>query len=111
MIPQYVQDLCSSLNPIQPSVTLQWSPPGNCTRLGDVIRYHIRYKKKFDHVTDRYIVPSPVSDITWRKVLTCDGNGNSSSLKPLTSYVFEVRAEGQNHQFGEWSEVECFISM
>ena len=111
MIPQCVQNLGTSLDPIQPSVTLQWSPPRNCTRHGDVIHYHIRYKEKSDHVTDRYIVPSPVSNITRRKVFTCDGNGNSSSLKPLTSYVFEVRAEGQNHQFGEWSEVECFISM
>lgn len=51
-----------------------------------------------------------VSGTAKQQELTCAGSDETSSLQPLSTYVFQVRPEGSNNEFGDWSEmVQRFI--
>lgn len=113
--PQPVQNLKTYVNSKKPSISLSWNAPENSNESG-VHSYHVRFKMHMDSDT-AYTYPSPIHvaeedrrrTVYLRMEFTCGGNGITSSLEPLTTYIFQVKAEGKDGQHGEWSEVECYI--
>ena len=93
-----VQNLSAAVNQYNPSVTLNWEPPGNVRDAEELAEYHIRFKP----FGDKDYVETTVTGSTTKTVLTRD-----SGLVPLKNYHFQVRAQSGCCK-GEWKEVTSF---
>lgn len=104
LVPGQVQNLRSTLDTNQPSLTLTWDKPKNVKSDRDVSNYDIRFR--------------PSGSV--RESDYCEGNVKASAtsvhltrrnrLKPLIKYDFEVRARNSGHK-GNWSTVSKYIGM
>lgn len=102
--PGEVQNLRSTPNPTEASVTLNWDQPTNVTIDGDVSTYDVRFKVDGGVSRDNYAVKTvkvPARSIHLTR---------QSGLKPFTSYIFEVRACNTHHN-GRWSSISTYIGM
>jgi len=100
--PGEVQNLRSTLNPIEASLTLNWDQPINTTTAGDVTAYDIRFKMYGgNNYYSVMAVNAPARSIHLTR---------ESGLKPLTKYTIEVRARNFHCQ-GEWSYISEYIGM
>ena len=101
--PGEVQNLRSTLNPIEASLTLNWDQPINTTTAGDVTAYDIRF-----------IISGNGGGNNYYSIMTVNAPARSihltreSGLKPLTKYTIEVRARNFHCQ-GEWSCISEYI--
>ena len=104
LVPGQVQNLRSTLDTNQPSLTLTCYKPKNVKSDRDVSNYDIRFR--------------PSGSV--RESDYCEGNVKASAtsvhltrrnrLKPLIKYDFEVRARNSGHN-GNWSTVSKYIGM
>ena len=99
LVPGPVQNLKRYIDPKQASVTLNWDPPLNFKRAGEVTAYDIRFNPKETSNCTQFTVD--VS--TTRSFLTRD-----SGIKASTMHSFEVRARNAE-SIGEWNKVTAFV--
>ena len=97
--PGPVINLTITLNPNEPSVTLNWDPPTNTINTWDVTSYDVRFKSSNRQHYDHKMVNGAVTSVH----LTLD-----DGLEPLTRCVFEVRAKNFEQE-GECNPVAAFI--
>ena len=103
--PGEVQNLRSTLNTNEASLTLNWDQPNNVITAGDVTAYDIRF-----------IISGNGGGNNYYSIMTVNAPARSihltreSGLKPLTKYSFEVRARNFHCQ-GEWSCISTYIGM
>jgi len=101
--PGNVQDLRSTLNPNEASLTLNWDLPNNVISAGEVTAYDIRFKVSG-------------GGNSYYSVMTVNAPARSihlsreSGLNPLTKYTLEVRARNF-HCKGEWKCISQYIGM
>ena len=103
MIPGKVQNLKSTPDTRQASVTLNWDKPDNVKAAGDVTMYDIRFKTygwDLEDYTRMSVKASETSVLLTRQ----------SGLKSLTKYKFEVRARNDGHE-GRWSSISDYTGM
>ena len=99
--PGPVTNLTITLNPNEPSVTLNWDPPTNIVNTWDVTSYDVRFKPSNRQHYDHKMVNGAVTSVH----LTLD-----DGLEPLTRCVFEVRARNFDHT-GEFTPVAASVGM
>jgi len=97
--PGEVQNLRANLNPTEASLTLNWDLPNNVTTAGDVTTYDVHFKVDGGEGRGSYSVNAPATSIHLTR---------QSGLKPLTKYVFEVRAHNIHHN-GRWNSISKYI--
>jgi len=98
LVPDPVQNLSAAVNKYNPSVTLNWEPPGNVRDAEELAEYHIRFKP----FGDKDYIETIVTGSATNTVLTRD-----SKLVPLKNYHFQARAQSGCCK-GEWKEVTSF---
>ena len=101
--PGNVQDLRSTLNPNEASLTLNWDLPNNVISAGEVTAYDIRFKVSGggNNYYSVMTVNAPARSIHLSR---------ESGLNPLTKYTLEVRARNFHCQ-GEWNCISEYIGM
>ena len=104
LVPGQVQNLRSTLDTDQLSLTLNWDKPKNVTTAGDASTYEIRFWPS-NNVTARNNYSSIIETTDTNVCLT-----RKSGLQPLTKYDFEVRVRNADRK-GEWSTVSEYIGM
>ena len=103
LVPGQVQNLRSTLDTDQLSLTLNWDKPKNAMTAGDVSTYEIRFwPSNIVNAKNNY---SSIMETTTSICLT-----RKSGLQPLTKYDFEVRVRNADRK-GEWSTVSEYIGM
>ena len=107
MIPGKVQNLWSTTDTSQASVTLNWDKPDNVKAAGDVTTYDIRFKAYGLDLDDLF---QEYSGVTVKAPATSVLLTRQSGLTPLTKYKFEVRARNDGHE-GRWSGVSGYSGM
>ena len=101
--PGNVQNLRSTLNPTEASLTLNWDLPNNVISAGEVTAYDIRFEvsEGGNNYYSVMTVNAPARSIHLNR---------ESGLKPLTKYTLEVRARNFHCQ-GEWNCISEYIGM
>jgi len=99
LVPGLVQNLQTLVDPRHPSVSLNWDPPLNFKRPGEVTAYHIRFKPCDKSTYDEMRVDVGTTSI----LLT-----RSLGLKVSAMHSFEVRALNAQAE-GEWKMVSTYV--
>ena len=114
LVPGEIQSLKRSIDKKQASVTLNWDPPLNFQRPGEVTNYQIRFKPIKELFMMYQICFKPTKRASNYIEKTVDVSVNStiftrnSGLKASTEYVFEVRARNAEST-GEWTRVKAYV--
>ena len=103
--PGEVQNLRSTLNTNEASLTLNWDQPNNVITAGDVTAYDIRFEASGIAGGNSCYSMMTVNEPARSILLT-----RESGLKPLTNYTLEVRARNF-HCKGEWKCISQYIGM
>ena len=88
-------------DPLKPSVTLKWEPPGN-EYAADVTGYQIRFWYKEKSCYNKMLVDGS----TTTTVIT-----RESGLRSLTETTFEVRACSGDDVGQKWRTATSFVGM
>lgn len=105
-VPGPVRDLSVAINPKQPSVTLNWVCPDNCTHSEHVKRYQVYFGAvRFGYV-DAQMTNGSVEVLGASTQVTLD---RKDGLLPMLDYIFEVQAESQQGRLGSIQRATVFL--
>ena len=103
LVPDTVENLKVHVNSNIPSVTLTWTPPlisETVTPISVIKWYHIRFKpSREQHYEEIFVDGSTNSIIIDRKL----------GLTTNTTYSFEIRAQNDDDDVGQWKAVSAFV--
>ena len=99
LVPGPVQNLKREVDDKHVSVKLNWDPPLNFKRPGEVTAYRISFQPKGRNQSEMIIDESSTTCLLTR----------DSGLIASTMHTFAVRAQQNTETLGEWKKVTAYV--